>query len=247
MPKSLTPWLEEVVRHNLSRPAIRMNRPRMLYSLRERIEAFFSIGRTAIIAEYKTRSPSGLNVYRDPLDYAKHVEKRCVGISILTEELYFGGSYQNLVTIASAVDIPVLMKDIVVDVKQIETAYSIGADAVLLIASILTDRELDTLYEAARSYGLEALVEVHTVDEANAVVEMGYPMIGVNSRDLRTLRVDIASAYSVLEFIPNRFVKVAESGIKSRSDIEFLRRAGAKAFLIGTELMLNPSKIYELS
>lgn len=246
MPRSLTPWLEEVVRYNMSRPVVRMSRVRRVHSLRERIESFYSVGRTAIIAEYKRRSPSGFYCDRDPLDYVKHVEKLCVGVSVLTEELFFGGSYIDLLKIASIIDVPVLMKDIVVDYKQIETAYNIGADAILLIASILTDKELENLYEVAKGYKLEALVEVHTAEEAENMVSMGYPMIGVNSRDLKTLKVDLLHAYQVLKKIPSRFTKVAESGIKSRRDVELLREAGAKAYLIGTELMLNPSKIYDL-
>ncbi|MEL9940684.1 MAG: indole-3-glycerol phosphate synthase TrpC, partial [Ignisphaera sp.] len=198
-------------------------------------------------AEYKTRSPSGLHVERDLMDYIRTVELHAVGLSVLTEELYFGGSYSNLVRAASATSIPILIKDIIVSHSQIETAYNVGADAVLLIASILSDRELDKLYEEARGYGLEALVEVHTVEEARNVVEMGYPMIGVNSRNLLTLEVSVVHAYKVLETIPNRFTKVAESGIKSRSDIEYLRRVGAKAFLVGTELMKNPLKIFDLA
>ncbi|MEM0048686.1 MAG: indole-3-glycerol phosphate synthase TrpC, partial [Ignisphaera sp.] len=198
------------------------------------------------IAEYKTRSPSGLHVERDLMDYIRTVELHAVGLSVLTEELYFGGSYSNLVRAASATSIPILIKDIIVSHSQIETAYNVGADAVLLIASILGDRELDKLYEEARGYGLEAFVEVHTVEEARNVVEMGYPMIGVNSRNLLTLEVSVDHAYKVLEIIPNRFTKVAESGIRGRSDIVYLRRAGAKAFLVGTELMKNPLKIFDL-
>ena len=134
-----------------------------------------------------------------------------------------------------------------VSYSQIETAYNIGADAILLIASILTDKELDTLYEAARSFNLEALIEVHNEDEAEHIVSMGFPMIGVNSRNLITFEIDLSKAYKVLEKIPNKVTKVAESGIKSRKDIDYLKNVGAKAFLIGTEIMLNPSKINELA
>ncbi|MEM0340573.1 MAG: indole-3-glycerol phosphate synthase TrpC [Acidilobaceae archaeon] len=247
MPKNVKGWLEEVIKYNSIRPAIRMSRSRGFHSLRDKIEEIYSRGRIAIIAEFKTKSPSGLNVIRDPIDYVKLVEKRAVGISVLTEELYFGGSYNNLISIASITDLPILMKDIVVSYNQVETAYNIGADAILLIASILTDRELDMLYETARSFKLEALIEVHDEDEAEHVISMGFPMVGVNSRNLATLEIDLSKAYKVLEKIPNTATKVAESGIKNRKDIEYLKRAGAKAFLIGTELMLNPSKIYELT
>lgn len=244
---ALPEWLEKVIRYNMSRPPIKMSRFRAVHSLRSRIEEFYNAGKTAIIAEYKTRSPSGLQVERDLVDYIRTVELHAVGLSVLTEELYFGGSYNHLVRAASATNIPILIKDIIVSHNQIETAYNVGADAVLLIASILSDRELDKLYEEARGYGLEALVEVHTIEEARNVVEMGYPMIGVNSRNLLTLEVSVAHAYKVLEIIPNRFTKVAESGVRGRGDIEYLGRAGAKAFLVGTELMKNPLKIFDLT
>lgn len=247
MPKNIKGWLENVVRYNSLRPVLRISRFRNFYSLRDRIEEMHRRDRIAIIAEFKMRSPSGLNIVRDPTDYVKHVEKHVVGMSVLTEELYFGGSYNYLISIASITNLPILMKDIVVSYSQIETAHNIGADAILLIASILTDRELDALYEAARSFNLEVLIEVHNEDEAEHVVDMGFPMIGVNSRNLITFEIDLSKAYKVLEKIPNRVTKVAESGIKSRKDIDYLKNAGAKAFLIGTEIMLNPSKIYELT
>ena len=246
MGRALPEWLENVIKYNMSRLPLRMCRFRAVHSLRLRIEEFYNTGKTATIAEYKTGSPSGLRVERDLIDYIRVVEPYAVGFSILTEELYFRGSYSSLARAASATNIPILMKDVVVSQSQIETAYNIGADAVLLIASILSDKELDKLYEEARGYGLEALVEVHTAEEARSVVEVGYPMIGVNSRNLLTLEDNIAHAYKVLEMIPNKFTKVAESGIRGREDIEYLRRAGAKAFLIGTELMKNPLKIFDL-
>lgn len=247
MPKIVSPWLKEVIEHNLSRPVLRISRFRDIYSLGERIEKFYSTGKVAVIAEYKLSSPSGFRVDRDAVEYVKIVEKHAVGISVLTEELYFKGSYRDLIKIAACTNIPILMKDIIISRNQIETAYNIGADAVLLIASILTDKELEQLYEDAKSFGLEAVVEIHSLDEAEDVINMGYPMIGVNARNLNTLKISLEHAYTVLSFIPNKFIKIAESGIRSVEDVKYLRNAGAKAFLIGTELMLNPNRIYQLT
>lgn len=246
MPKNVSGWLNEIIRYNASRTLIRISRFRELHSFRNRIEEMWSKGGTAIIAEFKRRSPSGLYVDRNPVDYVKHIEKFVVGISVLTEELYFGGSYDQLITIASVTNLPILMKDIIINTNQIETAYNIGADAVLLIASILNDKELETLYETARGFGLEAIVEVHDEKEADLVMNMGFNIIGVNSRNLATLEINLDKAYNVLKKIPDNFTKIAESGMKNKKDIEYLKNAGAKAFLIGTELMKNPSIIYKL-
>lgn len=245
MVKELSGWLADVVSHNLRRPVLRVSRFKPLISLRSSILEVKRY-RNAIIAEYKTKSPSGLNIYRDPIEYIRIVEKVAAGISVLTEELYFGGSYLNCIKIASATPLPILMKDFVVSEAQIETAYNVGADAVLLIASILTDKELERLYSYAKSYGLEVLVEVHSLNELEQALTLKPDIIGVNSRNLRTLTVDLSRAVEVLKHIPAGYVKVAESGIRCREDVERLRNAGADAFLIGSELMLNPLKAFEL-
>lgn len=247
MPRKLQGWLEKIVEYNARRPVIKKERSREIRSLRSRIESVYSRGGVAVIAEFKPRSPSGFTATRDPIEYTRFVEKYAVGLSVLTEELYFGGSYELLANIASETRLPVLMKDFIITPGQIETAYSLGADAVLLIASILTERELDVLYETAKNLGLEALVEVHSEDEAEQVSRMGYPLVGVNARNLNTLEVSLDRAYRILGILPDSLTKVAESGIKSRHDIEYLRKAGAKAFLIGSELMKNPEKIIEFT
>lgn len=248
MVRELHGWLAEIVRHNMRRQVVRINRFKPVISLKNAIKevAYGGYRRNALIVEYKTRSPSGLSVSRDPIEYAKLIEKAAVGVSVLTEELYFGGSYLDLVRIASTVGLPTLMKDFVVSESQIETAYNIGADAVLLIASILKDRDLERLYTYAKNLGLEVLVEVHEASELERVLTLKPDMIGVNARNLRTLEVDLSKAVEVLKTIPDSHVKIAESGIRSRDDIVKLKAAGAKAFLIGTEIMKNPLRVFEL-
>ena len=246
MPREIGGWLGEVIRHSMRKPVIRMHRDRPIYSLSRSIGERLNRGFRAIIAEYKRRSPSGLYIDRDPVEYVKFLEGYVAGFSVLTEERYFGGSPYILNTIARSTNVPILMKDFIVSEQQIETAYNIGADAVLLIASILTEREVERLMDAAKDFGLEVLLEIHSHDEIPIAINSGARIIGVNSRDLRTLRIDIDHAISVLRRIPDGFVKVAESGIRSRDDIVKLEGAGARAFLIGTTLMRNPRNIMEL-
>jgi len=137
------------------------------------------------------------------------------------------------------------MKDFIVSENQIETAYNIGADAILLILSILTEEETEKLYKYAKSFGLEVIVEVNTVNEAIIAMEMGIEIIGVNSRNLKTLEIDMNRVCEVMKNLSSNTIKIAESGIKSRSDIEKLKRCGANAFLIGTSLMKNPKNIFD--
>jgi indole-3-glycerol phosphate synthase (EC 4.1.1.48) len=246
MPASIKGWLKEVVEHNFSRPILRMERVRPLHSLVKSIENAHAFGKPAIIAEYKRRSPSGLYADLSYHDYVRVVEKHVVGMSVLTEELYFGGSYRDLIAVASMTDSPVLMKDFIVCERQVDVAYSIGADAILLIATILTDKELEKLYEYANHIGLEAVIEVHDEQDLEKALTLKPKIIGVNARNLRTLEVSLSKAFEILEKVPRSCIKIAESGIKSRRDIEDLMRRGANAFLIGTELMKNPLKIFEL-
>jgi len=226
---------------------MRMERSRPLHSLSKSIERANSASRLAIIAEYKRRSPSGLSSSISLHDYINIVRWRATGISILTEELYFEGSYKDLVYATSMLSIPVLMKDFIVCEKQIETAYSLGADAILLVASILSDKELEKLYEFANSLGLEVVVEVHEESDLEKALTLAPKIIGVNARNLKTLEVSIEKAARVLEKVPKRCIRVAESGIESLRDIQLLVKSGANACLIGTTLMRNPLKIFELA
>ncbi len=247
MPRYLEGWLREVVENALKRPYVYATRTRPVYSLYSAILRGKSVGKNPIIAEYKTRSPSGFKAERDPIEYAKFMEANgAVALSVLTEDKFFGGSYSTLMRIANEVSIPVLMKDFVVSEGQIDTAYNIGADSVLLIVRILTKRELANLIEYARTYRMEPLVEVHNEYEVDIALASGAKIVGVNSRDLQSLKVDLERTKKVLQYIPNNVVKVAESGISSKEEINELRKAGADAFLIGSALMMDPAKIKDL-
>ncbi|ACR41914.1 indole-3-glycerol phosphate synthase TrpC [Saccharolobus islandicus] len=245
MPRYLKGWLKDVVQLSLRRPSFRTSRQRPIISLNKRILEFNVRNVTAIIAEYKRKSPSGLDVERDPIEYAKFMEKYAVGLSVLTEEKYFNGSYEILRKIASSVSIPILMKDFIVKESQIDDAYNLGADTVLLIVKILTERELESLMEYARSYGIEPLVEINDEKDLEIALRIGAKFIGVNSRDLETLEINKENQRKLLSMIPSDVIKVAESGISERNEIEELRKLGVNAFLIGSSLMQNPEKIKE--
>lgn len=203
-----------------------------------------SLTGNGIIAEVKFVSPSEGVLMKDasPIAAARiaagYVAAGAKAVSILTEPEFFGGDYSFL---AGARDrcptTPLLMKDFVVDEYQFEVARSIGADAVLLIAALLGPRLAD-MQKIALSLGLSVLIEVHNEAEAIAALAAGGTLIGVNSRDLKTLKVDLAVARNLAPIVcrPN-IVAVAESGIRSRADIDSLSPFGYKGFLIGTSFM----------
>jgi indole-3-glycerol phosphate synthase len=246
MVRFLEGWLRDVVERSSKRPRVDRRRSRPLYRLEHWITEAKRAGRNAIIAEFKRRSPSGLNVNRDPVDYAMKVSQYgIVGLSVLTEEVYFGGSYEDLLAISSSVKLPILMKDFIVTESQIDTAFNLGADSVLLIVRILTQRELEGLIEYARSYGMEPVVEVHDQWELQVGVNAGARILGFNSRDLSIFQIDISRVEKLMGISPKNVIRIAESGIREREEILKLREAGADAFLIGSSLMQNPEKLKE--
>lgn len=194
----------------------------------------------AIIAELKKASPSrGLiraNFEAETL--AKELEQAgATALSVLTDEEFFQGSLQNLRLASSVTRIPCLRKDFIVDESQILEARAHGADAILLIVAALTQEELCRFARRAREHSLDVLTEIHDETELHRASDAGCDLIGVNSRDLRTFKVDLQTAFDLAEMIPKNVLRVAESGIHSGSDIGRLRAAGYQAFLIGESLM----------
>lgn len=194
----------------------------------------------AVIAELKKASPSK-GLIRQNFDATKLAsELESAGaacLSVLTDEEFFQGSLENLRTASSAVKIPCLRKDFIVDEFQVLEARANSADAVLLIVAALTQAELTSLARSARSRELDVLCEVHDEDELQRAIDAGCDLIGVNTRDLRTFKVDPQTAFRLAEKLPANAVRVAESGIQSAEDIARLRSAGYQAFLIGESLM----------
>ena len=194
----------------------------------------------AVIAELKKASPSKglIRADFDPADLAQELAGAgAAALSVLTDEEFFQGSLRNLREASRAVSIPCLRKDFIIDEFQLVEARANSADAVLLIAAALSQSDLITLSRGARSQGLDVLCEVHDAAELQRALDAGCDLIGVNTRDLRTFKVDLQTAFDLAEKFPSDVVRVAESGIHSGEDLARLRAAGYDAFLIGESLM----------
>jgi indole-3-glycerol phosphate synthase len=194
----------------------------------------------AVIAELKKASPSRGLIRRDfdPAKLAKELESAgAAGLSVLTNEEFFQGSLRNLLIASEETTMPCLRKDFVVDELQIIEARANCADAVLLIVAALSQNELRALKQKADDYELDVLCEVHDEDQLHLALDTGCDLIGVNSRDLRTFKVELRTAFRLAERMPKSVLAVAESGIESGNDIAQLRSAGYGAFLIGETLM----------
>lgn len=197
-------------------------------------------GRTCIVAEMKKASPSAglLRPDYDPAALARaYTAAGAAGLSVLTEPLHFLGAEAHLRAARAATDLPILRKDFMGDVYQVAEAAAWGADVILLIAAALPDGLMRTLYERALEFGLEVLAEVHTREELMRVLPLEEAIIGVNSRNLKTLRTDLATAHALAAEIPAGRLSIAESGISSRTEIEALEAAGYDGFLIGESLL----------
>ena len=198
----------------------------------------------AIIAEIKKASPSKgvLREDFDPVRLARDYERGgAAALSVLTDEPFFQGRLEHLVAARSAVSLPALRKDFTLDEYHVVEAAANGADAVLLIAAILEEKEIRTLRELAAQYGMAAVVEVHSQREARAAVAAGADIIGVNNRDLKTFAVTLETSLRLAEDIPDGVLKISESGIHSREDIRRLADSGFHAFLVGEHLLKSAS------
>ena len=200
-------------------------------------------GRVNVIAECKRRSPSKgvLAAEYDPAVIARHYERGgAAAISVLTEPTFFDGALEHLTAVRHAVALPLLRKDFIVDDYQLFEARACGADAILLIVAALEQAALVRLQVRAWELGLAALVEVHGEEELARAVDSGARVIGVNNRNLRTLRVDVDGSYRLAARVPSWVIAVSESGLHSRADLERLAAAGYRAFLIGERFMTDP-------
>jgi indole-3-glycerol phosphate synthase len=196
-----------------------------------------------VIAECKRRSPSRgvLAADYDPVRIARaYAGGGAAAISVLTEPTFFDGALAHLQAVRAAVDVPLLRKDFVVDEYQLFEARASGADAVLLIVAALEQAALEALQARAWQLGLATLVEVHDRDELSRAVDSGARVIGVNNRNLRTLKVDVKASDDLAARMPKGVVAVSESGLQSRADLERLSAAGYGAFLIGERFMTDP-------
>ena len=204
----------------------------------------------SFICEVKKASPSkGLIAPDFPyLQIAKDYEKAgAEAVSVLTEPDWFLGSEEYLKEIAEKVRVPLIRKDFTIDVSMIYEAKLLGASAVLLICTLLDERTLSAYLEEAHAVGLDALVEAHDGEEVKKAVSVGAKIIGVNNRNLKDFTVDFENTIRLREMIPKDTVYVAESGVKTREDVERLESIGADAILIGETLMRSEDKAAALA
>ena len=197
----------------------------------------------AIIAELKRASPSKGVLREDyrPVPIARsYAQHGAAAISVLTDAPFFGGSLEDLAQVSEAVQIPVLRKDFIVDEFQILEARAAGADAILLIVAAHPDDDLRKLAGFAQRTGLDVLCEAHDTDELKRSVDLGFVVIGVNTRDLKTLQVHAQRHEELVRWLPEHVIRVAESGIGGPADVERLLAAGYNAFLVGEALMRQP-------
>jgi indole-3-glycerol phosphate synthase len=200
----------------------------------------------AVISEIKVASPTHGTIRKDlnPKEIAQAMQRGgAVGISVVTEPKHFGGSLQTLIQAREAVKLPILMKDIIIVADQIEVAAQIGANAVLLILALFDkgccEMSVEKTITFAHSRGLEVLLETHSEHEFKRALETETDLVGINNRNLATLKIDLDTTRQILEKTKNTGkILVSESGIKTSADIRFLRESGAKAFLVGSSVML---------
>jgi indole-3-glycerol phosphate synthase len=198
----------------------------------------------AIIAEIKKASPSKGVLREDflPAELAREYEENgAAAISVLTDGPFFQGSLADLRAARQAVRLPALRKDFTLNEYHVVEAAANGADAVLLIAAILEEKQIRDLRELAGAWGMAAMVEVHSPQELKTALDAGADIIGVNNRNLKTFEVTLETSLRLAENIPAEILKISESGIRSQADIRRLADAGFHAFLVGEHLLKSPS------
>lgn len=202
-------------------------------------------GRTGIIAEFKRKSPT-----KGDINLSSSVEKvtsgyfseGASGVSILTDNLYFGGSAADIILARNTGNFPILRKDFIIDEYQVIESKSIGADCILLIAAVLDAKKILELSHLAHSLGLETLLEIHDAFELDTVNEY-INIIGINNRNLRTFEVKTDNSVEMAKKIPSGFPIISESGISSSDTIKKLRSIGYDGFLIGERFMCSPDPV----
>lgn len=207
---------------------------RSLYAVFQRDTEF------KIIAEVKRSSPSAGIILQDyePEKIAKEYEDLGFDIiSCLTEPFFFGGDIKDLRKVKKSISLPVLRKDFILEEIQIEESKVFGADAILLIAKLLKKQRLKDLFREAKNQDIDILVEVFDREDLEEVLELEPPLIGINNRNLKGLDVDLRRTLGLLPFIPKDIMVISESGIRSIQDIEILREAGVRGFLIGESFL----------
>jgi len=214
---------------------------------REKIEKNIKSNKISIIAEIKKASPSAgviINDY-DPLKIAKiYKSNKATCLSVLTEEDFFFGNLIHISKIKQKINLPILCKDFFIDPFQVHLAKSYGADAILIIIAGVNDKLADQLYEEAQKLNMSVIVEVHTVEEAKKALRFNEALIGINNRNLKTLKTEISTTYEINDFLKNHTGPlISESGIKTKEELlDIKKKTNIKTFLIGESLLKNLDK-----
>jgi len=227
----------------LSESEVRRNAPGKPVTSRSFLDALDRTDRLNFIAEIKKASPSKglLRDQFDPVEIGIEYESNgAAAISVLTEEDHFQGSLEHLKRVRQTCSRPILRKDFVFDAYQIYEAAAAGADAILLIVAALDHPTLFQLQEVAHRVGLDALVEVHNLQELKMALQCEPRIIGINNRDLKTFKVDLQTTLHLAPHVPDPVILVSESGINTPDDIRILRDVGCDAFLVGEAFLKSP-------
>lgn len=206
------------------------------YSLKETISS-----KSGIIAEFKRKSPSKgiINDKVSPLEVVSEYEKfGASAISILTDQDFFGGSFNDILSVRKSVNIPILRKDFMIDEYQFYEAKSMGADVILLIAACLSPNQVSEFTELAHQLDLEVLLEIHTEEEL-LHINKNIDFVGINNRNLKDFKVDLQHSVNLKNQLPYDILSIAESGIYSEEDFKFLKEKGFNGFLMGEYFMKN--------
>ena len=211
---------------------------------KEKIYSNYSNGKFSLIAEIKKASPSAGVIIQNynPVNIAEIYEKNKVTcLSVLTEEDFFNGSLDHISKIKEKVNLPILCKDFFIDKFQIPLSKSFGADAILLIVAALNQNQLEELYNTALEYKMSVIIEVHTIEEAERIFSFNNAMIGINNRNLKTLKTDLNNTFKIYKIL-KKFdgILISESGIKNKDDVlKISNQTNIKTFLIGESLLKN--------
>jgi indole-3-glycerol phosphate synthase len=249
------PRLKEILAHkrseveNLRKRGLPDNRRKDFSAVRDFKKATSRPDRIGLIAEIKFASPSAgvIRERTDPCAIGRIYEDTGVSaISLLTDSRFFGGDLNDLPRLKEAVSVPLLRKDFILDEIQVRESFLYGADAILLIARILSREELRTLIAVSKESGLTPLTEIHDRDDLEKAVDCGAEMIGINNRDLDTFEVSLQTTLDLAPLIPQGCIKVSESGIYGKEEIGLLRRGGIQAALVGTSIMKSKDRMAKL-